>query len=248
MNKKRINSYQAVASFVRGFFEAYARGIIDATIGDGDFQKKNDSQKIKQMMLEHYGEVSQYYFDIMFSTLVRLNYPTAEEANERMEKYLESKKKADPTFEPTMIDYLRIACKSAQLYKAMEAEYKRNFTWLLQGKFTTIAEHVRDYTHGILISLADEPMAIHLLVRVIVKAYAAGLKCGSKEGEQHQLHMPTLHGMLLNNVNILLNEKQLTSNPEDPIALFKEACKNEEENINVLFNTLNDTMKELAKE
>ena len=32
--------------------------------------------------------------------------------------------------------------------------------------------------NGILISLADEPMAIHLLVRIIVKAYAAGLKCG----------------------------------------------------------------------
>ena len=44
-----------------------------------------------------------------------------------------------------MLDYLRIACKSPQLYKAMEAEYKRNFTWLLQGKFTTLEEHVRDY-------------------------------------------------------------------------------------------------------
>ena len=33
-----------------------------------------------------------------------------------------------------------------------------------------------------------------------------------------------------------------------PVALFKEACKNEEENINVLFNTLNDAMKELAEE
>ena len=79
------------------------------------------------------------------------------------------------------------------------------------------------------------PMAIHLLVRIIVKAYAAGLKCGSKEGTQHQLHMPTLHGMLLNNVNILVNEAPLKGDPEDPVALFKEACKNEEENINVLF-------------
>ena len=131
----------------------------------------------------------------------------------------------------------------------MEAEYKRNFTWLLQGKFTTLEEHVRDYTHGILISLADEPMAVHLLVRIIVKAYAAGLKCGSKEeGKLPQLHMPTIHGMLLNNVNILLNETPLKSSSEDPVALFKEACKEEEENINVLFNTLNDTMKELAEE
>ena len=218
---KRINSYQAVAAFVRGFFEAYARGIIDATIEGNDFSKKNDPKQIKQMMLEHYGEVNQYFFDIMFSTLVRLNYKTAEEANERMKKNFDSMKQADPTFEPTC---------------------------LLQGKFTTLEEHVRDYTHGILISLADEPMAIHLLVRIIVKAYAAGLKCGSKEGEQHQLHMPTLHGMLLNNVNILLNETPLKSSTEDPVALFKEACKNEEENINVLFNTLNDAMKELAEE
>ena len=91
---KRINSYQAVAAFVRGFFEAYARGIIDATIEGNDFSKKNDPKQIKQMMLEHYGEVNQYFFDIM--------------------------KQADPTFEPTMLDYLRIACKSNQLYKAME--------------------------------------------------------------------------------------------------------------------------------
>ena len=38
---KRINSYQAVASFVRAFFEAYARGIMDAAIGGDDFKKKN---------------------------------------------------------------------------------------------------------------------------------------------------------------------------------------------------------------
>ncbi len=245
---KRINSYQAVASFVRGFFEAYARGIIDANIEGNDFQKKNDPKEVKQMILNHYGEVNQYFFDIMLSTIVRLNYQTAEEAKDRMEKNFEAMQKTDPTFEPTMLDYLRIACKSPQLYKAMEAEYKRNFSWLLQGKFTTVEEHVRDYTHGILISLADEPMAIHLLVRIIVKAYAAGLKCGSKEGEQHQLHMPTLHGMLLNNVNILLNEKPLKGDTKDPLALFKKACKDQEKNINVLFNTLNDAMKKLAEE
>ena len=50
---KRINSYQAVASFVRGFFEAYARGIMDAAVGGDDFQKKNDHKEVKQMMLEH---------------------------------------------------------------------------------------------------------------------------------------------------------------------------------------------------
>ena len=106
---KRINSYKAVASFVRAFFEAYARGIIDATVGGDDFKKKNDPKEIKQLMLDHYGEVNQYFFDVMFSTLVRLNYKTAEEANERMKKNFEGMKAADSTFEPSMLDYLRIA-------------------------------------------------------------------------------------------------------------------------------------------
>ena len=78
---KRINSYKAVASFVRAFFEAYARGIIDATVGGDDFKKKNDPKEIKQLMLDYYGEVNQYFFDVMFSTLVRLNYKTAEESH-----------------------------------------------------------------------------------------------------------------------------------------------------------------------
>ena len=89
---------------------------------------------------------------------------------------------------------------------------------------------------------------VSVIPKETVKEVMGGLKCGSKEGTQHQLHMPTLHGMLLNNVNILLNEAPLKGDSEDPVALFKEACKNEEENINVLFNTLNDAMKELAEE
>ena len=75
---------------------------------------------------------------------------------------------------------------------------------------------------------------------------------GHMQVQQSQRHQQfswfSLHGMLLNNVNILLNEAPLKGDPEDPVALFKEACKNEEENINVLFNTLNDAMKEQAEE
>ena len=45
----------------------------------------------------------------------RLISKTAEEANERMKKNFDSMKQADPTFEPTMLNYLRSACKSNQL-------------------------------------------------------------------------------------------------------------------------------------
>ena len=61
---------------------------MDAAIGGDDFQKKNDPKEVKQMMLEHYGEVNQYFFDIMFSTLVRLNYKSAEEATSACRRIL----------------------------------------------------------------------------------------------------------------------------------------------------------------
>ncbi len=116
---KRINSYQAVASFVRGFFEAYARGIMDAAVGGDDFQKKNDPKEVKQMMLEHYGEVNQYFFDIMFSTLVRLNYKSAEEANERMKKNFESMKQ-DRSY--LRANHARLSAHRLQIQPALQGD------------------------------------------------------------------------------------------------------------------------------
>ena len=42
---KRINSYKAVASFVRAYFDAYARGIIDATVGGYHCKKKQEPKE-----------------------------------------------------------------------------------------------------------------------------------------------------------------------------------------------------------
>lgn len=242
MDNKKINSYRAMASFVRAFFEAFTRGVVDANTEVTDsFDKKNDSKLIKQLMVEHYEEISHHYLETIFLALCRLNYTDFDQVEKAMSPAMRNNKGDE------MEAYLKVACKSPQLYKAMVAEYKRNFYWLLEGRLTTLSEHVRDYTHGVLISLADETLAIHLLVRVILKAYAAGLQCGSADKSAPcSFHMPSIHAMLLNNVNLLLNEAPLTANSDDPIALFKEACKGKEENYNTLFNTLNDTMKELA--
>ena len=155
-----------------------------------------------------------------------------------------------------MLDYLRIACKSNQLYKAMESEYKRkNSPGFFKAEFTTLEEHVRDYTHGILsIILADEPMAIHL--SFWSASVREGMRsrteiCGSKEGEQHQLPhaYPSRHVARTISTSVLDEDSAQEQHRRiSSRALFKEACKNEEENINVLFNTLNDAMKELAEE
>ena len=209
---KKINSYKAMSVLTRGFFEAFANGIIDCQIIGNDFKKKHNPQNIKQAMLEHYEEISAHFLDIMFPALARLNYPDEKKMQEKLKKEF-TDKQAD------MAQYLRFACKTDKLYEAMVNEYKRNFNRLLQGQFT--------------------------LVRVLLKAYAAGIK--ASKTAKRSFNQVSIYRMLLLNTQLLMNDSSFKSEEEDLMALFKEACGNEA-NLNVLFNSLDETYKELVKE
>ncbi len=240
---KKINTYQATATFVKGFFEAYARGVMEAK--DTDL---TNPREVKQAMIDHYGEIGQHFFDIILPNLTRLNYSSLEEAQQQMEKDFGDRRIADPSFAPAIPDYLRTACRTAEVYEAMTEEYRRNFTWLLEGNYTAIGKNTGSYTRGQLDGAANEPMGVHLLTRVIVKAYAAGLKSGTATGRQHSPEMSTIYALLLNYVSWLLNDSGVTIHSDDPMVLFSEACNNDQNNINTLFNTVESTMRELASE
>ena len=235
---KKINSYKAMSVLTRGFFEAFANGIIDCQIIGNDFQKKHNPQNIKQAMLEHYEEISAHFLDIMFPALARLNYSDEKKMQEKLKKEF-TDKQAD------MAQYLRFACKTDKLYEAMVNEYKRNFNRLLQGQFTSIEEHIEVYPRGLQLSVVDEQMAIVILVRVLLKAYAAGIK--ASKTAKRSFNQVSIYRMLLLNTQLLMNDSSFKSEEEDLMALFKEACGNEA-NLNVLFNSLDETYKELVKE
>lgn len=124
---KETNSYQAIATFVKGFFEAYARGVAET---NGIDTNEENRSKVKQVMLEHYEEISKHFFDIVLPGLMRLNYNTMEEAQGQMEKDFMEAKAQDAQFTPGINDYLRTACRHGELYEALVTEYKYNFTWL----------------------------------------------------------------------------------------------------------------------
>ena len=224
--------------FTRGFFEAFSNGIIDCQIIGNDFKKKHNPQNIKQVMLEHYEEISTYFLDIMFPALARLNYPDEKKMQEKLQKEF-TDKQAD------MAQYLRFACKTDKLYEAMVNEYKRNFNRLLQGHFTSIEEHIEAYPRGLQLSVIDEQMAIVILVRVLLKAYAAGIK--ASKTAKRSFNQVSIYRVLLLNTQLLMNEGAFKSEEEDLMVLFKEACGSEN-NLNVLFNALDETYKELASE
>ena len=235
---KKVNSYKALAALVRGFFEAFANGIIDSLITENDFETKNDPRHIKQSMLKHYEEISSHFLDILFPALARLNYADDGKMQTKLQETFQNK-------QPDMTEYLRFACKTDRLYEAMVTEYKRNFNMLLQGQFTTIPEHFEAYSRGVQLSVVDEPMAVCIMVRVLLKAYAAGIK--ASKTKKSTFNQVTVYRLLLLNIQLLLNDGPFKSSSEDLMVLFKEACRTEN-NLNVLFNSLDDIYKELAEE
>lgn len=144
----------------------------------------------------------------------------------------------------------------------MVTEYQRNFALLLQGKITTMTEHISSYTHGNILSVADEPLAINILVRLIIQTYFIGMQKGAKhetgakeETEKTEKTVSTItpnltsiYRMLLVNTQLLINDAPFQSDNDDMESLFHIACGNKDENFNVLFNTMQETMQLLVNE
>lgn len=238
----KVNSFKAMAAFVRAFFDAFTRGVIDASSEGCSPQEQASPRFIKKSMVNHYDEVYQSFMQTAFLTLCRLNYKDYAEVEAAMPKNMRTN---GGNFE----ELLHVACKTGELHDAMVYEYKRNFSALLSGHIPTPAEHLSSYVHGNQEALIEEPMAVHLLTRLVIQAYVAGLKAASQGGQAMQTPMmPSLHSLLLGNAICLLQDSSISPRQDEDLAeFFQRACKTQE-NLNVLFNTLNDTLKEMVKE
>ena len=71
----KANLYRALAACMRGFFEAFAMGVIDDAYGDDAKAKasKMEPKNVKQALLNYYGEVGKMFFDQMFIPLHSLH-------------------------------------------------------------------------------------------------------------------------------------------------------------------------------
>ena len=69
----------AQPAIIRAFFASFAEGILSANVERQEGTVEVTPQMVKQVMLEHYEEISKVFFDIMFYPLALLHYDTAEE-------------------------------------------------------------------------------------------------------------------------------------------------------------------------
>lgn len=221
MNEKQqpamMNAYQAMATYVRAFFEAYLTGVLDATCANVEAKERLKPKNVKQAMLEHYGHVGEAFFSQMFYIMAQLAYDDVDKAVERVRQ--ECGADAD------IPQYMRAACADDNLYEAMIMEYRRNFEALLAGAMPSAEVHVVAYKHGDKLSKIDIQRAIRLLVRVVMRTYVqAQTTC--QAGASHYSQVSVLR-MLSQHLSLLVHDQVLDGDFETLDALLLHACGSE---------------------
>lgn len=234
----KIDKYKLLAALVRSFFDAFSSGIVDnSEVQDAE---RRLPKNVKQSMLEHYEHIAPVFFDTMFFPLAAINFEY--EDIERVVR--ESQQRGDD-----MMALVKTACASQQLYDAMVAEYKRNFTSLLGGRCAAVADHLNNYTRqsGETLNGVDSDRAIELVVRVVMYAYARGLRQSAKQTKQ-SLRQTTLFRLLLDAMNVLLLEEAADFGGcgEDLAQMFHLVCLNDH-NFTVMTAEMDRTYDELVR-
>lgn len=233
----KINKYKVLAALVRSFFDAFTSGIIDnSSAGKAESRKPKN---FKETMLNHYEHIAPVFFDTIFFPLAAMNFKY-----EDIEKVVRAAQKHGDD----MMSLVKTACASDALYEAMVAEYKRNFACLLGGRCELVSEHLGNYTQpeaGYADSVEDS-RAVELSVRVVMFAYARGLR-RSASGSKAAFNQATLFRLLLDAMNVLLLDAAADFKDcgEDLAAMFHKVCLTEH-NFAVMTSEMDRTYEELV--
>lgn len=235
----KTDKYQFLAAVVRAFFSSFTAGIIDCHVKEA--KEKGSPRTVKRVMIDHYEEIADNFNEIVFLPLAVANRREAE-----MERIV----KECAAAHDDMQTLIRKILPTQAMYNAMVAEYKRNFQALLQGVIPPMQNHLADYTRGKgKPSVVDTPIAIRLLVRTTMKAYARGIRRGGTG--KKSLHQPTLYRLLFEAMVTLLHSDASEATPTHDIfslgALFLRACRTKE-NLDAMMDEMNATYEELVSD
>lgn len=234
----KVSKCKTLAALVRSFFDAFSSGIIDS--GDGEAAERRQPKNVKQAMLEHYEQIAPVFLDTIFFPLAAMNF-----SYDDIERVVREAQRDGGD----MMALVRTACASDTLYEAMAAEYCRNFSALLGGRCTPVADHLAGYARrqdgrdG----EVDSDRAIELVVRVVMYAYARGLRRAASDGKP-SLRQATLFRLLLDAMNVLLLDEAASFDDcgDDLAGMFLKVCRSEH-NFTVMTSEMDRTYDELVR-
>ena len=164
MDTTTINKDRVLAAIVRVFFKYFVTGIIESQ-DNYDVEARFEPKNVKLIMLNHYENISKVFNREAFFAIVKMNYES-EEIEPALRKLM--------TSNTTDMELVRFACRTEDMYNAMVAEYKRNFEFLLCGKFESADDHESSFTRCSELGTMDMQLAESIINEIIANAY----KCG----------------------------------------------------------------------
>lgn len=235
-----------IPAIVRAFFSSFVEGIVEGSIQDVNEHIDMTPQRMKQLLLEHYEEVSKYLFQVCFNPLAMVSYPNAEmlekilrkELADRQQKIIsEGGNPSDATLDPQ--EMLSYACGGAEMCELMVEEYRRNFYAILGGRVMSVAE----FFDGIdAVSMparsgnVSEKQAIRALVLTIKDGFKAGRSVvGAGNKPMNQIY---IYRLLEDNMQCLMHDAPLSIDEETDLNnTFLQVCGSME-NMNTMLEAL----------
>lgn len=236
---EKIEKYRVLAVLVRGIFEGYTAGVVDCH--EKEQEEKLRPQNIKRLMVERYEKISEEFHSLIFFPLAVLNF-TNVEAEQIVRKAQQEKW--------TVGELIKAICATEEMFNAMATEYKRNFSLLLDGNYQSVPDLWRDHTRQSgEAEMVGIDVAIRLIVRAVMKAYARGIIAGGTG--KVTLHQPTLFRLLIEAMMCLLETKPMPlssiSKGVSVMTLIQRACKTQH-NVQLMLREMENTYAELAKD
>lgn len=218
-------------ALIRAFFAAFAEGVLSESVNHEEEAIELTPQRVKQIMLNHYEEISKHFFDILFNPLALIHYDTAEE----LIAILRS-----PEVQPTLkspVDLFRHVCRTEEAHEDMVTEYRRNFTALLSGKILSLEDFFEGFPEGYLQDTETTcEREIRSLTQVVVKGFFAGRKVS--QATSTGVNQIYLFRLLIENMQCLLHSKPLKMDEEaDLNEVFLAVCRTPE-NMNTMLETM----------
>lgn len=231
----------AQPAIIRAFFAAFAEGVLSANAEQATGCVEMSPQQVKQIMLNHYEDISRHFFDILFNPIAIIHYDTAEE----LIAILKSPEVAPHLKSPT--DLFKYVCRTEEAHEDMVTEYRRNFASLLGGKVMSLDDFFAGFPEGYLTESAEHcEREVRALTQVVVRSFFAGRKTAQTQTTgANQIY---LFRLLLDSLQTLLHSKPVAMDDDTDLnAAFAKVCNNEK-NLQTMLQTMQEAMQDIVVE
>ena len=225
-----MNQIRIIPAIVRAFFSSFVDGIVVGTMAEKKQQFEVTPKQMKELLINHYEEVSKYLFHVCFNPFALVSYNDV--------SVLESLLRRENTSDPqTMLKY---ACGGAEMCELMIEEYRRNFYAIMGGRVMSVEEFfdgIDTMSVPARSGNVSEFRAIQALVLTVKDGFNAGRHVVG--ADKQPLNQIDIYRLLEDNMQCLMHDAPVKVDDEaDLNETFLKVCGSLE-NMNTMLELVN---------